>query len=62
MMDDLYSSLGGGCRLCMQNLELEANELETELRRAGLIREIERWTEIALNGFCLMNPDLVHWI
>ena len=63
MMDDLYYFLrDGGGRLCMHNLEFEATVLEAELRRAGLVREAGRWTEIAMNGLCLMNPNLAHWI
>ena len=48
-------------RVCACQLEFDMGVIKCEMERAELHDELHAWRKAAMNGFCIMNPDITDW-
>ena len=61
-MEDVVAACERGGRIVSHQLEFDAGIIMYELERCGLHVLMHRWSTIAREGMCTMDPDLGRWL
>ena len=61
-MEDVEAASSRGARLCAHSLEFDAGLLIRELQRCGLDKDAITLEQLAMRGYCTMNPELGSWV
>ena len=51
-----------GGRVVAHNLPFDAQLIENEMRRTGMLEEADAWAAIVKRGLCTMDPRTTHWV
>ena len=51
-----------GGRICGHHLEFIMGVIKYHMERVGFDKELEVWSNAAVDGFCTMNPDITGWV